>query len=436
MKVLDLWSPKPHSPSLKIEQIISYQRHKFQVYRQILCERYRQILRSDQGLILSALDIKPTELDQRLFLIGQVQRIVQSQKTKRVTIVDPQNMMTLSLIKDRCQGNLDLVQGSIVGFIVMVKSNFKTSKAPSERSLLGDLVSSLNPSVQYLCQRVVYPCFRSRNQDHRSPCSKGVAIISDIHVGSYTFIESNFLSLIDTLNQDKTVGYLLVAGDTIDGNGVYPGQVADLKIPTLREQYEHLGLILGSLRPDIQVIMAMGNHDGYRRQPQYWSPQAKEILTRYNPHITFISNPGYVRIQEYNFLVYHGASADPLIARCPNLSYQDPCSIGQFLMRYRNLCPCSDRIPIVPTTQLYHLVPQDMDYLVTGHIHKRGIRQVQGRWCLSAGTWQHLTPFQQRVGFDPDYCVLDIVYPGNQGLNKYLDLKDQRTDDYVHRALR
>ena len=62
------------------------------------------------------------------------------------------------------------------------------------------------------------------------------ALISDVHVGSDTFLEEAWNRFADWLD-DSDVSYLLIAGDLVDGIGIYPGQEHELTIPNIYEQY-------------------------------------------------------------------------------------------------------------------------------------------------------------------------------------------------------
>ena len=63
-----------------------------------------------------------------------------------------------------------------------------------------------------------------------------VAFLSDIHVGSKTFLEAQWHKMVRWFHSDplaKTVKYLILSGDCVDGVGIYPGQDSELSIPDL-----------------------------------------------------------------------------------------------------------------------------------------------------------------------------------------------------------
>src|SRR5690606_2331287 len=58
-------------------------------------------------------------------------------------------------------------------------------------------------------------------------------MISDVHVGSNTFLPDAWSRFADWLDESDEVEYLLIAGDLVDGIGVYPGQEHELVIPNI-----------------------------------------------------------------------------------------------------------------------------------------------------------------------------------------------------------
>ncbi|TAN39078.1 MAG: DNA polymerase II small subunit, partial [Candidatus Methanoperedens sp.] len=66
--------------------------------------------------------------------------------------------------------------------------------------------------------------------------ARGKAVfISDIHVGSKTFLEDAWLRFVDWLGDE--IDYLIIAGDVVDGIGIFPGQDRELAILDIYEQY-------------------------------------------------------------------------------------------------------------------------------------------------------------------------------------------------------
>jgi site-specific DNA-cytosine methylase len=102
----------------------------------------------------------------------------------------------------------------------------------------------------------------------------GVVFLSDVHIGSLTFLEDAFSRFIDWINCDygneeqrrvaEDVKYLIIGGDIVDGIGVYPNQDKELAIKDITQQYNEAARFLGNIRSDIKIIIAPGNHDASR----------------------------------------------------------------------------------------------------------------------------------------------------------------------------
>jgi DNA polymerase II small subunit len=67
------------------------------------------------------------------------------------------------------------------------------------------------------------PDIRIDNTPFRSELPGRAVLISDLHVGSNTFLEEQWNRFSDWLD-DEPASYLLIAGDLVDGVGVFPGR--------------------------------------------------------------------------------------------------------------------------------------------------------------------------------------------------------------------
>ena len=93
---------------------------------------------------------------------------------------------------------------------------------------------------------------KERHQKASSPFGISVAFLSDVHVGSKTFLEAQWHKMVRWFNNDplaKTIKYLVLSGDCVDGVGIYPGQDKELSIPDLFAQYSEFARLL-ELLPD------------------------------------------------------------------------------------------------------------------------------------------------------------------------------------------
>ncbi|MCX8171380.1 MAG: metallophosphoesterase, partial [Candidatus Bathyarchaeota archaeon] len=100
-------------------------------------------------------------------------------------------------------------------------------------------------------------------------------LLSDLHVGSKMFMEKEFKHFIRWLRGEVggenlrglagRVKYLIIAGDIIDGVGIYPQQYDELEIKDIYKQYERAARELEDIPDHIEIIIIPGNHDATRR---------------------------------------------------------------------------------------------------------------------------------------------------------------------------
>ena len=119
-----------------------------------------------------------------------------------------------------------------------------------------------------------------------------VAFLSDIHVGSKTFLEAQWHKMVQWFNTDplaRTIKYLVLSGDCVDGVGIYPGQDKELSIKDLYGQYSRFAELLELLPEWVECIMLPGNHDAVRpAEPQ---PTLEPDIQQDFNTTTFVGNP-------------------------------------------------------------------------------------------------------------------------------------------------
>ena len=234
----------------------------------------------------------------------------------------------------------------------------------------------------------------------------GAAIISDIHIGSNTFIKKRWEKFIKWLKSGKNgseiVKYLLIAGDVVDGIGVYPHQEEELEILDVFEQYMALAQSLNDVPDYIKIVMIPGNHDIVRNaEPQPALPS--EIQKMFNGNVEFLSNPTEFSIHGYKFLMYHGASLNNLVELIPGMDYFKTGEIMKYMIDMRHLSPVyGEKVPIVPTPKDFLVIDNVPDVLITGHVHIFSYDRYHGIHLINASAWQEQTKYQKMMNFNPD----------------------------------
>jgi DNA polymerase II small subunit len=264
-----------------------------------------------------------------------------------------------------------------------------------------------------IANRVVYPdvpIHHLSSQSALPPSAKEdqepihAVFISDMHVGSTTFLTEVWESLMQWLRENAepiNIGYLVVAGDIVDGIGVYPGQEEDLSITDINEQYKIAAGYFHELPPRIHLVIAPGNHDAVRSaEPQ---PPLPDDLQRLFPTETcFVSSPSYIKIGGRVVLIYHGQSYDDFVNSVSRLSYSQPAEVMVEMLRRRHVAPIyGTNVPIIPNGYDYGVIDLVPDIFHCGHTHTVGISKYRDVLLINSGTWQAQTPYQKKRNIVP-----------------------------------
>ncbi len=261
--------------------------------------------------------------------------------------------------------------------------------------------------------------------DHKTASAEEpvhVALISDIHVGSYLFLEKEFNSFIKWLNMNgnrteisEKIKYIIVAGDLVDGIGIYPNQEKELAIPDIYKQYDFLATLLERIPEYIEIILAMGNHDAVRNaepQPRLESDVGGRIYELPNVHIT--GNPVMLSLHGIKTLVYHGTSLDTIIGNTPGCTYSRPETAMIEYLKRRYLIPMYGNDQISPEREDYLTIKEIPDIFHAGHVHTNGYANYRGVRIINSGTWQGRTKYQEGLGHIPTPCRVPIINLQNQ----------------------
>ena len=258
----------------------------------------------------------------------------------------------------------------------------------------------------------------------------GVVFLSDVHIGSLTFLEDAFSRFIDWINCDygteeqrriaEDVKYLIIGGDIVDGIGVYPNQDQELAIKDITQQYNEAAKFLGNIRNDIKIIIAPGNHDASRvAEPQPAVPEEYAKALYELDNVEFISNPGLVSLDGIKVLIYHGRSFDDLVMAVKEFTYEKSDMLMEELLKKRHLAPIyGERTPLASELEDYLVIDEVPDIFHTGHIHVNSYRKFNGIHLINSGTFQTQTSFQKIHNIEPTPAEVPVIHKG-----KYIHLK-------------
>ncbi|MBS3138152.1 DNA-directed DNA polymerase II small subunit [Candidatus Woesearchaeota archaeon] len=255
--------------------------------------------------------------------------------------------------------------------------------------------------------------------------------LSDMHVGSTYFLAEEFNRFLKWINGTsgteaqreiaQKVKYIFIAGDVVDGVGIYPGQEKELSIPDIYQQYDECARLIKQIPSHLPILLCPGNHDALRlSEPQ--PPLDKEFARAlYNiPNVTIVSNPSMITIHAndpsggIDVMMYHGYSFDYYVAQVDTIrnrgGYQRADLIMKYLLKRRHLSPAFGSTLRIPDAKHDPLTISKLpDILVTGHIHYSIAANYRNITMLSGSCWQSTTDFQRKMGHKPEPARAPVI---------------------------
>ncbi|MFW6007710.1 MAG: DNA-directed DNA polymerase II small subunit [archaeon] len=292
----------------------------------------------------------------------------------------------------------------------------------------------------FITDKIIFPDVPN-NDMKKSDDDEYVVFTSDIHVGSNLFLEDSFNNFIDWINGDygsdkqkeisKKVKYIFVLGDLVDGIGIYPGQQDELNIDDIYKQYEKVAELFSKIRDDIPIIVIPGNHDAVRlAEPQGGLPKDLAFDLWKMPNVFIYSNPCIINIGSnddfsgFNVLAYHGYSYDYYVNNVDSLrlngGYDKITNTMKFLLKKRHLSPKHGGSTYLPDPEVDDLIIDKIpDFFVSGHVHKNDVDQYKKTSLISSSTFQAKTPFQEKLGHNPDPGIVPVVSLKTREVNMF-----------------
>jgi DNA polymerase II small subunit len=377
---------------------VSYFRDRYSKIREILSRRLNSRPIESLGRSTAGREVS---------LIGMVMDVRNTSRGNRVIdLEDPTGMITAIIQKD--------------SEIYDQSSNI----LPDE--VLG-LTGVSDGSGRLFVKSLMWPDMPNQTQ----PLEKGdgyALLLSDLHVGSKYFMEDAWQRFAAWLNEEdedpsgmaSQVKYLVIAGDVVDGIGIYPGQEGDLAIKDIYEQYEAAAGYINSLRKGLSIVISPGNHDIVRQaEPQPALPESVQRL--FKGTVLFTGNPAWLALGGTSLLVYHGRSIDDLVLRIPGLSYAAPEKAMMEMLKRRHLSPVyGSRVSIAPEHEDHYVISHPPAILHCGHVHTVGIARYKGVTVINSGTWQSQTEFQKKMNIQPHPAAVPIVDLATMKVRKLL----------------
>ena len=242
--------------------------------------------------------------------------------------------------------------------------------------------------------------------------------LSDIHVGSKTFLNEAFHRFLDWIcgksgDEDivSKIRYVVVAGDVVDGIGIYPGQEDELTELDITKQYEQFADLISQIPSHITIFVSPGNHDATRNalpQPSIFKKYASSLYKMNN--VVMLGDPCSLRVNGVNILVYHGHSLPDIVGSSPGITFDKPAEAMKILLKARHLAPTHGTNTVVALEEQDKLVIDEVpDIFHCGHVHTVQTLNYKGTLLINSGTWQSQTGYQRRLGIIPHPAIAVVA---------------------------
>jgi DNA polymerase II small subunit len=307
---------------------------------------------------------------------------------------------------------------------ILISQNAPEELHRKARNLICDQVVCVavikTRSNLFLAEDIIFPEVGQKPQ-RRAPEPVYAVLTSDIHVGSTKFNREAFnrfaLWLTGKYGNERMkeiashVKYVLIAGDIVDGVGVYPNQINELVIKDVHKQYKFASKLIEQIPDYIEVIVSPGNHDAARNalpQPAI----SKDFLETIQEtrKIYSLGNPCLVSLHNVEVMMYHGRSLDDVISSVPGLNHEHPEKAMKLLLQCRHLAPLyGGKTMLSPENRDFLVIDHVPDIFHAGHVHVVGTCNYRGVLVVNSGGWQEQTEYMEKLGLMPTPGKVPVV---------------------------
>lgn len=356
--------------------------------------RLKQVIsnRPEAKLLKPISDVTASKSDNDIFICGLLSERNSERNVTRLVIDDP--------------------TGSLEG-IVFDKDLQKIADSLLIDQFVMERVS-LGKNGGFIVKEILVPNI----PDHVPNFSKTetyAVFLSDLHIGSKYFMEKELQKFVSWLSSPdptaRKIRFLLLAGDVVDGVGIYPNQEKELVFMNVEDQLKKLVEILEKIPKYIKVFIIPGNHDpGRRALPQPAIPKKYNLDLWNHENFFMIGNPALISLNGVKVLMFHGQSIDDIVRTTPGLSFDKPTKVMRHLLQARHLSPIyGGQTPLAPELEDMLLIDDVPDVFHVGHVHVVGLDLYKGVLLVNSGAWQEQTQFQASVGITPTPGIAVIV---------------------------
>lgn len=355
----------------------------YKEYAQLFNDRFEKLENILQKRV-SPIPIKACEKSggKSVTLLGRVTDVRTTKKGNRLVVIEDRTGESPVVFTD--EKEMDLTEEVLEGEVVALEGEV----SGNGEILFGNAIH--------------FPDVPPRNAPTKADRPVKAAFISDIHLGADTFASDGWNNFVDWIRGAENVEYLFVAGDIVEGIGVYPGQEDILTILDMYRQYEVCGEAFSMIPDDVEIVICSGNHDMIRlAEPQ---PALPDKFTKsFGDNVTFTGNPSTIKIEDdITIELYHGMSINGFTDSIPEANVDDPTTAMRHMVKKRHLAPLYGYNTRIATEEEDLLVLDGIpDVLHSGHVHTFGVDTYNGVTIMNTGAWQYQTDFQEKMNIVP-----------------------------------
>jgi len=371
--------------------------------RSYLADRFRKL----EKVLRSRLDVGG------VYTIPEARKLPDRAKAKIIAMIMEIRSESFMLLED--------LHGS--AYLIIPRKASEQLRIKAQR-LHPDLVACFEVVVlggKLICSDIILPDIPEAKPNKASEEICAV-LTSDLHVGSSYFMDAAFQLFLKWLRGEVggeesrrlagKVKYIVIAGDIVDGVGIYPQQEKEISIRNVREQYKRAAELLRQIPDYIRIVIIPGNHDATRKAlPQLPIPEEYGGPLREIENVSLLSNPSLVALHGVKILITHGTSLEDLANRVPEFHYSHADLAMSHLLAVRHVAPIyGGRTPIHTDGGDMLVISERPDVFHAGHIHSYKVGKYRGVVVANTGTWQRMTPYQQSLGYVPTPGIFAVLH--------------------------
>ena len=384
----------------KLQDFVNLQVDKFTQLKKILKARPE-----GHDLIEISL-INRLENSAEVKFVGMVMEKRQTAKKNYILKFEDQTGTCTALIRPEPVELYNLVNHLLPDHVVIVEG-FYSTKRDSKTGIV-------------LINNLVFPDAPINRRKNFPEEDLSICLISDTHFGSKDWLGKVWHRFVEYLKgnigndrqieQAGKIKYLCVAGDLVDGIGIFPNQDKRLSIVDIYKQYDACADYFAEIPEHIKIIASPGDHDAVRKAiptPAIPKDTAKKL---YDIGTTMVGCPALVDLHGVVVQMFHGTSLIDLNMSIPGLTNEDPVATMREYIRARHLAiTYGKKTEIAPLEKDWLVLDTLPDILHTGHLHKNGAGFYKGTLLVNSGCFQGQTSFMDNLGIVPDIGKPTVV---------------------------